>query len=496
VLYGAVLAEKNIELLLNCTCQEAQMSAPDRIGAVVGWQLTTYTRHRVEAAFFADCSGDSILSFLTPAAFRQGREAASEFHESIAPETADRCTMGLSCLLQARQTDRSSAFIPPQWADSFPDERRFAYREHNLADPTFNFWWLELGGTEDSIADAERIRERLLPLSFGTWDHIKNRGEHGADNWELAWAGFLPGKRESRRYVGAYTLTQNDVRAAGRFADTVAYGGWTMDDHEPRGFDCPGAPNIFHPAPSPFGIPLRCLYSANVKNLGFAGRNISATHAAMSASRVMNTCALLGQALGTAAALAVSLQAGAFADLYPARVAALQQMLLEDDCWLPGKKRALPDLCLRARLENGAEALRDGIDRDLPEEPHGCTVPLCSAVRYLWEKPARVETLRLVFDSDFARKTVHPNPVMGWYPMLCNIPYHMADFHTPETMTRDYRLEYRDAGGNWRCLAEKQDNHQRVNRIGVGAEATGLAFVPLRTWGEKACHLFAFDFMG
>lgn len=471
------------------------MTAPDRIGAVVGWQLTTYTRHRVEAAFFADCSGDSILSFLTPAAFRQGREAAREFQESIAPRTADGCTMGMSCLLQARQTDRSSTFIPPQWADRFPDERRFAHREHDLADPTFNFWWLELGGLENTIADAEEIRGRLLALSFGTWDHIKNRGEHGAENWELAWAGFLPGKRESRRYIGAYTLTQNDVRAEGKFPDTVAYGGWTMDDHEPRGFDYPGEPNIFHPAPSPFGIPLRCLYSVNVQNLGFAGRNISVTHAAMSASRVMNTCALLGQALGTAAALAVSLQAASFAELYPGHVAALQQWLLEDDCWLPGRRRTVAAACLRAQLENGAEALRDGVDRDLPGAAHGCTVPLNTAVRYLWKEPMQVRQIRLVFDSDFARKTVHPDPVMGWYPMLCNIPYHMADFHPPETMTRDYRLEYRDAAGNWKPLCEKRDNWRRVERAGCSAAATGLAFVPLKTWGAPDCHLFAFDFM-
>ena len=64
-------------------------------------------------------------------------------------------------------------------------------------------------------------------------------------------------------------------------------------------------PNILHPAPSPFGIPYRCLYSVNIENLYFAGRNISVTHTAMSASRVMATCALLGQAVGTASAIAI-----------------------------------------------------------------------------------------------------------------------------------------------------------------------------------------------
>ena len=78
-----------------------------------------------------------------------------------------------------------------------------------------------------------------------------------------------------------------------------------MDDHHPDGIKYPGKPTIFHPAPSPYGIPYRALYSKNIDNLFFAGRNISATHAAMSSTRVMATCSLLGQAVGTAAAVAV-----------------------------------------------------------------------------------------------------------------------------------------------------------------------------------------------
>ena len=127
---------------------------------------------------------------------------------------------------------------------------------------------------------------------------MKNSGEYNADNWELEFVGFLPGKRESRRYVGDYIMNQNDVRDGGHFDDIAAYGGWTMDDHNPAGINTKDKPNIFHPAPSPFGIPYRCLYSVNIENLYFAGRNISVTHTAMSASRVMATCALLGQAVG------------------------------------------------------------------------------------------------------------------------------------------------------------------------------------------------------
>lgn len=70
---------------------------------------------------------------------------------------------------------------------------------------------MELGGEQDCIRDAEEIRDELLKVAFGVWDHIKNRGDHHAENWELEWVGFLPGKRESIRYIGDYVMTQNDV---------------------------------------------------------------------------------------------------------------------------------------------------------------------------------------------------------------------------------------------------------------------------------------------
>ena len=80
------------------------------------------------------------------------------------------------------------------------------------------------------------------------------------------------------------------------FPDVVAYGGWTLDDHHPDAFFRKGFLSTHDKAPSPFDIPYRCLYSKNIDNLFFAGRNISCTHLGMSATRVMATCALLGLA--------------------------------------------------------------------------------------------------------------------------------------------------------------------------------------------------------
>ena len=186
--------------------------------------------------------------------------------------------MGNSLLIQMRRTDESQPYIAPSWAYKFTYPSDLPHRIHGVN--ATNFWWLEIGGINDTIKDAESISDELTRIGYGVWDYIKNYAPERAqaENWALEWVGSLPGKRESRRYVGDHILTQNDVRDGGAFEDIVAFGGWSMDDHHPAGLLYPGKPTLFHPAPSPYGIPYRSLYSRNVANLLFAGRNISVTH--------------------------------------------------------------------------------------------------------------------------------------------------------------------------------------------------------------------------
>ena len=262
LLYEKVRFEPNIELILNCTCNDAK-TENGVIKRVKGFQLTTYIWHEVEAKIFVDCSGDSILAPLTGAEYRVGREAKSEHGEEFGLEVADKHTMGMSILLQCRETDRPVEFTPPAWAYDFPDDESMNNKPHNIYAINTNFYWIELGGMQNSIDDTEEIRDELLKIAFGVWDHIKNHGDHGAENWELEWVGFLPGKRESRRYVGDYVLTQNDVENCPRFEDTVAYGGWQIDNHLPGGFYLnakDGGHLQKRRLSEPYSIPLRALY--------------------------------------------------------------------------------------------------------------------------------------------------------------------------------------------------------------------------------------------
>lgn len=485
VLYGAVHFQPNLTPLLNASVADAEMDG-DRIVAVHAWQLTSQTWHAVHAKQYIDCSGDSILAAVTSAAFRTGREARAEFDEDIEPAEADARTMGNSLLIQLRRTTAEQPFTPPSWAYRFEGPDDIPHRMSGVQG--HNFWWIEIGGLNDTIRDAETIRDELTKAAWGVWDYIKNRApeREKAANWALEWLGALPGKRENRRYVGDHVLTQNDIRAGGDFDDIVAYGGWSMDDHHPAGLLYPGKPTIFHPAPSPYGIPLRSLYSRNVRNLLFAGRNISVTHAALSSTRVMGTCAILGQAAGTAAALCVKHDCAPRSLSSGDRLRELQRTLMDDDCWLPGLDRPVSDLARTAKLRGqgrDAPLVHDGLDRDRPGASHAWTASAGDALEYHWQQPVHVGGARFVFDSNLQHHKRMP----------CSYPQKGDRRMVPSSLVRTFRVEVQDEAGRWRVAHRAENNYQRLVRVPLDVKAKGLRFVPEATWGDEAVRVFAFE---
>lgn len=484
VLYGKIFFQPNLTTFLNASVTDAEMSG-GRIASVQAWQLTTQTWHTIRAKTFIDCSGDSILAAVTGAEFRVGREARAEFNEDIEPHQADRKTMGNSLLIQLRRTDEKVPYIPPSWAYRFEKPEDLPNRMRGVH--AHNFWWIEVGGLQDTIRDGEVIRDELMKITYGVWDYIKNRApeREEAETWAVEWIGSLPGKRENRRYVGDHTLTQNDVRAGGKFEDTIAYGGWSMDDHHPAGIFYPGAPTIFHPAPSPYGIPYRSLYSKNIPNLMFAGRNISVTHAALSSTRVMATCALLGQAAGTAAALANRHRVDPRALSSGEKLQELKQTLMDDDCWLPGFTRKISDLASRAKLDAKGEnpaALRDGMDRDRPDEKHSFQGQLGKPIEFSWSSSSKVAGARIVFDSNLALPKMMP----------CSYPHRESGAAIPKSLVKSFRLEAK-TGGEWKTVFRETENHRRLVTVPVRAEVTGLRLIPEETWGAAEARLFSFE---
>ncbi len=508
LLYEKVKFQDNITLLLNCACCDAEMDG-DSIKSVTGFQLTTYTWHTVEAKIFADCSGDSILAGLTGAEYMVGREDKSKFGESMAIDVADKRTMGMSLMIQAHETDRKIDFMPPKWAYVFNTDEEMNNKPHDCLEKiNTNFYWIELGGEQDSIHDTEEIRDELLKIAFGVWDHIKNHGDHGADNWELDWIGFLPGKRESRRYVGDYIMTQDDVKGARIFEDTVAYGGWQIDNHLPGGFWMTGSEESHlqkYRLREPYGIPYRSLYSKNISNLMFAGRNISASHLAFATTRVMATCGVIGQAVGTAAAVAI--KRGVLPRGVNEYIAEVQEILLEDDCFLPKFRRKMPELTCKAQLtaEYGdPSVLQNGLDRKIWGNDNGYWGICKRAITYTFPEKTFVNGFRIIADSDLDREYTEGNPdaLNISTTLFRRADYNHTTFGFPKCLMKSFDVEILQDNGEWKTVYTENNNIQRMIRGEIKESTTAVRLIPKTThfsetlwsdYGSSQVHLFAFD---
>ncbi|MBO5223199.1 MAG: FAD-dependent oxidoreductase [Clostridia bacterium] len=503
-LYAMAEENENITLLLNTTCLDAEIKE-NKIVSVTGWQTTTYTFYTVTATIFADCSGDSILAPLTGAHFRHGRESKNEYGESLAQEVADEKTMGMSIILAARETDAPVPFTPPSFANVYPTDECFSageakahaqIRDHRIATSGANLWWVELGGEMDSIHDADKVRRELLACIYGVWDHIKNYGDHGMENWELEWVGFLPGKRESRRYIGDYVLTEHDVLSGGNFEDEIAYGGWPMDDHNPYGMrknEENITPSIMIPVTKPYGIPLRCLYSKNVENLAFAGRNISVSHVALSSTRVMGTCALLGQAMGTA--VSVALKYGIrMREVATNHYKEVQQILLENGVFLPHIKREVNLLSLSAKLNIPDEEkaiLFNGVERPRSEnECNGIVLNVGENLTFSYKAPQKIDTLRLRFDPDYERLSISDNFKMRIFAMKLHTGKDFKNVRVAKTIVKSFTV-YADG----KEVYSTDNNFHSLVFVPLNVIAKEIKIVFNETHGADKVKLFAVDFI-
>jgi len=510
ILYEKCRAEDNLTLMLNTTVVGAEVEK-GVIRSAHAVRESTEDTFTIEAKVFVDCTGDGRLGAEAGASYRDGREAKDEFGESLAHEEADDKSLGASLLFQARKHDRPMPFTAPPWVRTFSEED-LKLRPHASAGIDrgleYGYWWVEWGGTMDTVKDNEKIRDDLLAIMLGVWNHIKNDGDHGADNWALEWFGFLPGKRESRRFVGLHTLSESEVSGSACFDDAIAFGGWPIDTHPPEGVDAVDEHpcNQIH-VDHVFDIPLRSCVSRDVPNLLFAGRNISATHVAFASTRVMATCAAMGQGVGTAAAKAAA------DGVSPSELVGrtdlmkdVQQTLLRDDAYLIGAVNEDPADVAREATVRASSEQKDGeagnvltgqtrsvhgemgapADRAISGTHRWMSDPGAGLPAWLelsWDRPVSVGRVHLVFDSGMHRPLTltHSDDYakrMAW--------------GQPQTETvRDYVLEGK-VGENWVRLAEVSGNYQRLNvlRIEDSPEVTGLRLTVTATNGIDHARVF------
>ena len=516
ILYEKCRAEKGLRLMLNTAIIGVEM-AGERIAWALAERPSTEDAFRIQAEVFVDCTGDGRLGAAAGAPFRQGREAREEFGEERAQEQADHQTLGSSLLFTARKHDRAMPFVAPPWAREFSEED-LRLRPHATARVDrgleYGYWWAEWGGQLDTIKDDEKIRDELLAIMLGVWDHIKNGGDHGADNWALDWFGFLPGKRESRRFAGLHVLCESDLVESRAFADAIAFGGWPIDTHPPSGVDAPDQ----RPCQQDlmlhlFDIPLRSCISRTVSNLMFAGRNISATHVAFASTRVMATCAAIGQGVGTSAAGAVALgMAPAELPGDEAAMQAIQQRLLRDDAFLIGQVNqdggdvapqaaitassaqpegpALQVISGQTRAVHGPKGARP--DRARPGPHRWMSAPeegLPAWLELRWVRPVRPTEVRLVFDTGMHRVLTLSHSDAYTERMQWGRPQ-------SETIC-DYVVEGESAG-QWQTLVEVQGNYQRlrVHRLEAPPVIEALRLRVLATCGldhARVCEVRVYE---
>ena len=468
LLYDKVVSEPNITLLLETTLYSAEVK-DGMIQRVQARCDRSEHIYRIAAKLFADCTGDSRLGLEAGAEFRVGHESRDRHGESLAPLNADNKTQGCSILFTSRDYGKPMPFTPPKWARKITEKN---LKSRGIGSWEYGYWWIEWGGHLNTIRDNERIRFELLGIVMGVWDYIKNSGKYPSSaNWAMDWVGMLPGKREARRLIGDHILTQMDLMGLNpEFDDAVCIGGWNLDEHPPTGFEDPELPPyVSIKLKDVYNIPLRSLYSRNIRNLFMAGRNISATHTAFSSTRVMATCAVEGQAIGTAAALCVKhglLPRGLYED--KARLKALQQTLLLDDQTIKGVKNEDPlDLARKATVTaSGEEANGEAVNvingwvRAIPGSYENRWMsPLGENgawIELAWERPQTIGKVQLTFDSGFQRELTLSSSASTNKDII-RAPQ-------PETV-RKYSIQYQaEDGKEWVDLAAVDDNHQRLRR--------------------------------
>jgi hypothetical protein len=158
------------------------------------------------------------------------------------------------------------------------------------------------GPENHPLFTPQELYQRLTLRIFSVWNYLKNIKFPGElKNHQLLWISPILGKRETRRILGDYLLTQTDIEACRSFEDAVGFGGSFLDEHLPS-YDG-GYEVRYYSRPLPYDIPLRSLYSRNIENLFSGGRAIGVSHLAFTSTRLMRTGGVLGQAVAIAAGI-------------------------------------------------------------------------------------------------------------------------------------------------------------------------------------------------
>ncbi|MGE3418698.1 MAG: FAD-dependent oxidoreductase [Bradyrhizobium sp.] len=297
-----LLAHHKVDFLFHALGAGVVMQDERRIDALM--VETKAGRQAVRANVFIDCSGDGDLAAWAGAPFEVGDDDGHTLYPSmmfrlngIDPEKAGDAWRTIPALMEKAEAagthrfPRKGAIVRPQksgieWRVNFTQLSRKDGKAINGIEP-------------DDLTRGEIDGRRQAIEAFAFLRTVPG--------FEKAYIVDLPpqlGIRETRRVVGGYMLSGGDVLGCASFDDSIGVNGWPMESHV--------AGDVvfkFPPIPESRGfneLPYRMLVPERIDNLLVAGRCASMTHDGQSAARVSGACFAMGEAAGSAAALALS----------------------------------------------------------------------------------------------------------------------------------------------------------------------------------------------
>lgn len=294
-------------------------------------------RRALLAGIVIDATGDGDVAAKAGVPFDYGRES-------------DGLVQGMTLIFTLRGIDEAAIRATPHGRINEVIDRMVELRKQGRMPPfnegnmrgTFTYWGApnHMPWNVCPVAGNPLDEEELSRLHALAHEHVVQYLDFlrahmpGMAKAEIDQTGFALGVRESRRVRGLTTLTAPMVLGAVKHPDAIGHGVWMVDIHDPKGsghttFSDPGDHNKLRAGTS-YHIPLRMCLNPQFPNLGVVGRCASSTHEAHSSVRVQTHCMVMGQGVGTAAALAM--EAGK--DLADVNVGALQEKLRADGVYL------------------------------------------------------------------------------------------------------------------------------------------------------------------
>lgn len=291
-----MVRKAGVDVLLHTFIEEINKSSDNIIKSVrVANKSGVY---EISGKLFIDCTGDADIAYMAGVPCKKGRDE-------------DGFTQPMTMCFRVANVDRSRMpsreEINRLYRDAVAKGEVHNPRENVLFFDTIHPDVIHFNTTRivmKDATDAVQLTQAELEVREQCWEmfYFLKKYVPGFENAYFQVSASQIGVRESRRIVGRYTLTQEDVLNGRKFDDSICYCAYDIDIHNPTGS---GTVIKSLPEGEYYGIPYRCLLPLNIDNLLVAGRPISSTHEAHSSLRVMPTCTAMGQAAGTAAAIAL-----------------------------------------------------------------------------------------------------------------------------------------------------------------------------------------------